>query len=79
MNGGRSPAYSRLFLVLGSLVVAVWAFQLLRLLLRAGGDHVGAVVAGVAVVAVAGVLAAVALQRRRSSRRQRDGSTRRMS
>jgi hypothetical protein len=76
VNGGRSPAYSRIFLVLGAVVVAVWVFQLLRLILRVGGDYSGAIVAGVCVVVVAAVLVAVAVQRRR---RERSGTPRRMS
>jgi len=81
VNGGRghSPAYSRVFLVLGSVVVAAWAFQLLRLLLRVGGSHAGVFVAGVCILAVGVVLVALSAQRRRSARRQGPGTPRRMS
>jgi len=80
-GGGHSPTYSRVFLALGTVVVAVWAFQLLRLVLRVigSGSHTGVFVAGVCVLAVGLVLVVVSAQRRRSARRQDSGTPRRMS
>ena len=78
-GGGHSPTYSRVFLALGTVVVAVWAFQLLRLLVRVGGSHAGVVVAGAWFLAVAVVLVLVSVQRKRSARRQSSGTPRRMS
>jgi len=78
-GGGHSPTYSRVFLALGTVVVAVWVFQLLRLLLHVGGTHGGVVVAGSCILAVAVVLVLVSVQRKRSARRQSSGAPRRMS
>lgn len=78
-GGGHSPAYSRVFLALGTVVVAVWVFQLLRLLLRVGGSHAGVFVAGVCVLALGLILVGVSVQRRWSARRQGSGTPRRMS
>ena len=81
-GGGRSPTYSRVFLALGTVVVAVWVFQLVRLLLHVGGAHGGVVVAGSCILAVGVVLVLVSVQRRRSAvraRRQGSGTSGRMS
>jgi hypothetical protein len=78
-GGGHSPAYSRVFLALGTVVVAVWVFQLLRLLLHVGGAHGGVIVAGSCILGVGVVLVLVSVQRRRSARRQGSGTSGRMS
>ena len=78
-GGGHSPTYSRVFLALGTVVVAVWVFQLLRLLLHVGGAYGGVVVAGSCILAVAVVIVLVSVQRKRSARRRRSGTPRRMS